>query len=87
MGRMIDQKLAFESRKPTCSKDFAPHMNNVETEGGARASAPRRIKKVLNEYRERGGEKRAQSVRTRGGDRFDPRLFYFRALIERDRNL
>lgn len=83
MGLMIDQKLAIESRKPTCSKGFAPHMNNVETEGGTRAKAPRRKNEVLNEYRERGGDKRAQSERTRGGDRFDPRLFYFRALIER----
>lgn len=85
MGLMIDQKLAIESRMPACTKGFAPHMSNVETERGTRAKAPRRLKKVLNEYRERDGEKPARCERTRGGDHYDPRLFYFRALIEHDR--
>jgi hypothetical protein len=84
---MIDQSLEFESRMTACSKGFAPHIDHVRTEGSARERARRRITKALDDYRDRGGDEPMRRASLRGGDHYDPRLFYFRALLERDRNL
>lgn len=73
MARAANQAPGLTQKEPACSFERQPHIHGVEDR--CLAKDRRLTQRETNEF----------SKKRWGGDQIDPRLFYFRALLESDR--